>query len=146
MRVNNKKIGVEFEKGYSNQNGKICEKIPGYHNILDKRLFDFAVNIVRYILTLPVKKEFDVFRYQLSKAGTSIGANYQEAIGAFNRKDFIYKLSICLKEARESNYWLRILNKLQLGEEGLRKQLETESLEFTKIFTSSVKTTRSSSS
>ena len=136
---------VDFKGELFSANNELREKHPGYRNILDNRLFEFAVDIVRFILTLPQKKEFDVFRYQLSRAGTSIGANYQEAISAFNRKDFVYKLNICLKEARESNYWLKILDRLQLGEAEKRKYLQTESLEFIKIFTSSIKTTRSSS-
>jgi len=135
------------EIGYDNEIllecNKISEKGSGYKDILERRLFDFAVNIVKFVLTLPVRKEFDVFRYQLSRSGTSIGANYQEAIAAFNKKDFVYKLNICLKEARESNYWLRIIDKLHLGDEKLKRNLETESLEFIKIFTSSIKTARS---
>jgi four helix bundle protein len=144
MKTKTRDGRVDFEKELFTANNEVCEKHLGYRDILDNRLFEFAVNVVKYVLTLPQKKEFDVFRYQLSRSGTSIGANYQEAIGAFNRKDFIYKLSICLKEARESNYWLKILDKLQLGEEQIRKCLQSESLEFVKIFTSSIKTTRSS--
>ncbi len=119
------------------------EKISGYKKVLQERLFRFSVELFNLLFTLPKQKEFDVFRYQLSKSGTSVGANYEEAIGAFSEKDFCNKLGLCLKEARESNYWLRIMNELNLGDKRLCKKLMDESLEFIKIFTSSLKTSRS---
>ena len=121
----------------------ISEKTSDYKVILEERFFNFSVNIIKYLLTLPSNSEYSVFRNQLSKSGTSIGANYEEALGAFGKKDFISKLVICLKESRESNYWLRILRELKLGDESIRKVLEQESAEFIKIFTSSIITSRS---
>lgn len=56
---------------------------------------------------------------QLLKSGTSIGANIEEAIGASSRKDFIAKLAIAYREARESNYWLRLLKEDGLLDEKL---------------------------
>ena len=47
--------------------------------------------------------------YQLAKSGTSIGANYEESQASQSKEDFYYKIGICLREARESNYWLRII-------------------------------------
>ena len=47
--------------------------------------------------------------YQLAKSGTSEGANYEESQASQSKEDFYYKIGICLREARESNYWLRII-------------------------------------
>ena len=49
--------------------------------------------------------------YQLAKSGTSVGANYEESQASQSKEDFYYKIGICLREARESNYWLRLLDK-----------------------------------
>jgi four helix bundle protein len=58
---------------------------------------------------LPKGKEYDVISYQLIKASTSSGANYDEAQAAVSKADFVNKIGISLKEMRESNYWIRIL-------------------------------------
>ena len=47
--------------------------------------------------------------YQLAKSGTSVGANHEESQASQSKEDFYYKIGICLREARESNYWLRII-------------------------------------
>ena len=94
---------------------------------LQDRLFGFAVDILRFILILPQKKEYDVFRYQLSKSGTSMGANYEESQAAVSRKEFENKIAISLKEAKESNYWLRIIEELGIGAHEECKRLTQES-------------------
>jgi four helix bundle protein len=73
------------------------------------RLYDFALKIVLLVKNLP--KEIAAYEIgrQLVKAGTSIAANYEEAKGAFSKEDFIYKISIAFKEARETNLWLRLV-------------------------------------
>jgi four helix bundle protein len=79
-------------------------------NILQQKSFDFAVRIIKlYKYLVEEKKEF-VLSKQLLRSGTSIGANIEESIGGFSRKDFVHKLSISYKEARESVYWLKLLN------------------------------------
>ena len=82
-------------------------------NILRNKSFDFAVRVVnlcRYLVD--EKKEF-VLSKQLLRSGTSIGANVEEAIGGQSRSDFLAKLSIAYKEARESLYWIELLNKTE---------------------------------
>lgn len=80
--------------------------------ILDKS-FDFAIYIVElYKILIKEKREY-VLSKQLLKAGTSIGANVNEATAAQSKKDFIAKMSIASKEARETKYWLRLLNKTE---------------------------------
>ncbi len=76
--------------------------------------------------------------YQLFKAGTSIGANYEEAQAGQSRADFISKNSICLKEARETFYWLRLLVAAEIISLALLGDLLDESEQITKIFGSIV--------
>ncbi len=78
-------------------------------NNLQERLFNFAVNIIQLVRKLPKGKEYDVISYQLIKAATSVGANYEESQGAVSKADFSNKIAISLKEIRESNYWIRII-------------------------------------
>lgn len=80
--------------------------------ILDKS-FDFALSIIELYKTLVAEKEF-VISKQLLRSATSIGANAEEANDAQTKKDFIYKMSISSKEARETRYWLRLLDRSQL--------------------------------
>ena len=76
---------------------------------IDERTFEFAMKIVQAYKFLVAKKEF-VLSKQLLRAGTSIGANVQEAQAAQSRKDFASKMAIASKEARETLYWLRLLS------------------------------------
>ena len=100
---------------------------------LTERLFKFAVNVLKLIQTLPNTVECNVVKYQLAKAATSSGANYEESQAGASRADFNNKVDIALKEMRESNYWLRILDALNLGEEKLRKELVEESRQLKNI-------------
>ena len=101
--------------------------------------FDFAITIIDLYKKLVEKKEF-ILSKQLLRSGTSIGANVEEAIAAQSRKDFISKMSIASKEARETRYWLRLLNKSSLGD--LEYQPYLDSIEhIINILTKIVKTT-----
>lgn len=81
-------------------------------NELSKRLFKFAVDVIKMLRTLKGGYDLKIISYQLGKAATSSGANYEEAQGAVSRADFGNKVGISLKEMREANYWLRILKEL----------------------------------
>jgi len=81
-------------------------------NDLSKRLFGFSVEVIKYTRTLPYQVEYKVIHYQLIKSATSAGANYEESQAGITRADFTNKVRISLKEIRESNYWLRILNEI----------------------------------
>ena len=76
-------------------------------NIIVKKSFQFALNIVKYCEKLENDKHF-VIANQLLKSGTSIGANVREAQNAESKVDFIHKLKIAAKEADETEYWLLI--------------------------------------
>jgi four helix bundle protein len=78
-------------------------------NELQKRLFDFAVNVLKFLPQLAKTPEFNIIRYQLAKSSTSSGANYEEAQAGSSKADFNNKVRISLREMRESNYWLRII-------------------------------------
>lgn len=78
-------------------------------NDLADRLFNFAVRNILFMRNLPNKPEFNNIRYQPSKSSTSPGANYEEAQAGSSKADFIFKTEISLREMRESNYWLRII-------------------------------------
>lgn len=75
--------------------------------------FSFSLSIIQLYKTLVESKEF-VLSKQLLRSGTSIGANIEEATAAQSRKDFISKMAIASKEARETKYWLRLLEKSKL--------------------------------
>ncbi len=80
------------------------------NNIVQQKSFAFAIRIVNvYKYLIAEKKEF-VLSKQLLRSGTSIGANIEESIGGQSDKDFIAKISISYKEARETVYWLKLLH------------------------------------
>ncbi len=83
-------------------------------NIVLEKSYRFALRIVELSLFLSQSKKEFVLSRQLLRSGTSIGANIEEAIGGQSRKDFMMKITIAYKEARETHYWLRILRDSQL--------------------------------
>ena len=78
-------------------------------NQIQVKSYRFALRIVKLYTFLSEKKKEFVLSKQVLKSGTSIGANVEEALGAQSKADFICKLAIAYKEARETNYWIRIL-------------------------------------
>ena len=79
-------------------------------NIIENKTFDFAIRIVRLYKYLSKDKDTIVLAKQLLRCGTSIGANVSEAQKAQSRADFHSKMTIALKEANETHYWLRLLH------------------------------------
>lgn len=78
-------------------------------NIIQQKSYAFAIKIIElYKYLIGTKKEF-ILSKQLLRSGTSIGANIEEALGGQSKKDFISKLSIAYKEARETKYWLSLI-------------------------------------
>jgi four helix bundle protein len=77
-----------------------------------KRTFNFGITCLKYLRTLETNPENNLIRFQLGKSCTSIGANYEESQAGSSKADFINKVKIALREARETNYWLRILKEL----------------------------------
>jgi len=86
-------------------------KEPTKNIILDKS-FNFSFRIISLYKLLTAQKEFIISK-QILRPGTSIGANVEESTAVQSRKDFLSKITIASKEARETRYWLKFLNKSQ---------------------------------
>lgn len=109
---------------------------------IDERTFDFALLIIEAYKYLIEKKEF-VLSKQLLGSGTSIGANAHEAQAAQSKKDFMSKMAIASKEARETDYWLRLLDKSgYLNNFGKKDQLFSEIRGIINVLTKIVKTSK----
>lgn len=102
-------------------------------NDLLNRTFVFGVNCLKFLKTLPNSYEINVVKVQLSKSSTSIGANYEESQAGSSRADFRNKIRIALREARETNYWLRIIKELEVSDNDKLSVLLQESLEIKNI-------------
>jgi len=102
------------------------------------RTFCFGVNVLKFLNRLPYSQVYKVAILQLSRSATSVGANYEEAQGATSKRDFNYKIGISYREARESEYWLRILKELYHEEifNNDFNQHREEAIELKKIFAS----------
>ena len=78
-------------------------------SVIHVKSYSFAIRIVKlYQYLIKERKEYSLAK-QILKSGTSIGANIEEATGGYSKKEFLSKLSISYREARETHYWLRIL-------------------------------------
>jgi four helix bundle protein len=120
--------------------------MKGENVVLDK-FFKFSLRVVRLYQHLCKEKKEYVLSKQLLRSGTSIGANINEAQAAQSKKDFIAKLSIASKEAREVQYWPQLLCEtgyLDTSEKYVQTMLD-ESLELVKLLTSIIKTTQAKS-
>lgn len=78
-------------------------------NVVKEKSFSFAIEIIHFYKIISQERKEFVLSKQLLRAGTSIGANIREAEHAESKADFIHKLSIALKEANETEYWLDLL-------------------------------------
>ena len=104
---------------------------------LEDRTFEFAKNIALYVRKLPRNISNLEYGKQAVDASGSVGANYIEANEALGKKDFLMRIKICRKEAKESAYWLRLIietNDKEFAQDGLR--LLNEAVELRKIFSS----------
>jgi len=109
-------------------------------NIIQEKSYSFALRVIQLNkLIITENKEFVIGR-QILKSGTSIGANIEEAIGAQSRKDFLSKVSISYKEARETHYWLRLLRDSKIIKPNLADSLLEDCTELLKIIGSIIKT------
>lgn len=109
-------------------------------NAIKEKSFDFALSIIELYKQLKEQKEFIISK-QLLRSGTSIGANVSESEAAQSKKDFIAKVSISSKEARETLYWLQLLQKSKLVDLDYTPYIK-EAEEIVRILTSIVKTSQ----
>jgi four helix bundle protein len=106
------------------------------------RLLDFSVAIIQICVKLQRTAIGRHIGGQLLGAGTSVGANYEEACGAASRTDFIYKLTIVYREIRESIYWLKLLRKSELLGKEEADDILNEALQIRAIIGESLKTAK----
>jgi four helix bundle protein len=106
--------------------------------------FQFALEIIALYCQLRDRREYDLSR-QLLRSGTSIGANVEEATAAQSRSDFLSKMSVASKEARETRYWLRLLKESRLVVDIDMTEALEHVEELIRILTSIVKTTKEGS-
>lgn len=109
---------------------------------IEEKSFRFAVRIVKLSRHLSETKREFILSRQLLRSGTSIGANTAEAQQAQSRADFIAKPSIALKEAVETNYWLRLLRETDYLEESQFQSLHQDCRELERMLTAILKTTK----
>jgi four helix bundle protein len=108
-------------------------------SIIQQKSFAFALRIIQLYRELQSQREFILSR-QLLRSGTSIGANVEEAGAGQSRRDFLAKMAVASKEARETRYWLKLLRESQLAAVDVSEELELVD-ELIRILTSIVKTT-----
>lgn len=112
-------------------------------NVVKNKSFNFALRIVKlYQYLIDYKKEF-VLSKQVLRSGTSIGALIRESEHAESKDDFIHKLSVALKEANETDYWLQLLYKSNLIKQKEFESINSDLTELLKLLTSIIKTTKS---
>lgn len=109
-------------------------------SLVQKKSFKFSLKVISLYADLKKEKEF-VISNQLLRSGTSIGANIEEASAAQSKRDFAAKMSISSKEARETKYWLRLLDQSELTKIEV-KSLLLDIEELIRMLTAIVKTTR----
>ena len=97
-------------------------------NLILTKSYAFGLRIVKLYLHLQKKKVDLGLCSQILNSGTAIGANVEEAVGGISRKDFINKLQIAYKEARETRYWLRLLKDSEIMEKKLSESFLKDSL------------------
>jgi len=108
-------------------------------SIVKQKSYEFALQIIK-LCTQPRSDRHYEISSQLLRSGTSIGANVEEALAGQSRKDFFAKMSIASKEARETNYWLRLIKDAGIVDGQEAGKLIGLSEELIKILTSIVKT------
>ena len=110
--------------------------------MLAEKSIAFAIRIVKCYKYLVNEKNEYVMAKQILRSGTSIGANVHEAIYAQSKADFMSKMSISLKEASETSYWLVLLRKTDFIDEKIYSSLKGEVDEIIRIIVSTLKTVR----
>jgi len=111
-------------------------------SIIQQKSYAFALVVIALYKNLVTDKKEFVLSKQVLRSGTSIGANIQEAVASQSKRDFIHKLSISLKEARETQYWLNLLKDSSYIPKPEFNKLNNSCDEIKKILTSIILTTK----
>jgi len=118
------------------------KRTPTPADLLEDRLIEFAVRIIKLSACLPKTPAGRHIAGQILRSGTSPAPNYGEARGAESPADFIHKLRIVLKELNETSIWLRIIERSKLLRKELLTDLIGECVELCRIFTPTLQTSR----
>ncbi|MBS4042575.1 MAG: four helix bundle protein [Chitinophagaceae bacterium] len=111
-------------------------------SIVLTKTYEFSLEIIKTYKVLNKElQEFTLFK-QMLRSGTSIGANVNEAISAQSKRDFVHKLSIALKESRETLYWLKLLSDSEYLTDEIFVSLKVKNEEINKILSSIMMTTK----
>ena len=110
-------------------------------NVIKDKSMAFAVRIVRLCKYLSEQKEF-VMSKQILRSGTSIGANVHEAVYGQSKRDFTAKMSIALKEAAETEYWLELLHKTEYLQTEAYESIVADCKELCKLLTAIVRNSK----
>ncbi|UAY50964.1 four helix bundle protein [Ferruginibacter albus] len=111
-------------------------------NVVVDKSYQFSLRIVKLYMHLKKNKIERELILQLLRSGTSIGANIEESIGGSSKRDFIHKLEIAYREARETKYWLRLLRDSDLLETKLADSFIKDGEEILKILTAILKSSK----
>lgn len=114
----------------------------GKHNPARDLSYEFALNIVETVRLVQKQEKEYILTKQCLRSGTSIGANIEEALGAQSRRDFISKMSISYKEARETHYWLRLMRDTCYLDKAVSDNLLNSCDELIRLLTSIIKTSK----
>ncbi len=111
-------------------------------NVVQIKSYAFAVRIIKVFKCLSAQKKEFVLSKQLLRCGTSIGANVRESEHAQSKADFIHKLSISLKEANETEYWLDLLYETNYLTDEEFRNVKNKNIEILKLLTSIINTSK----
>ena len=111
-------------------------------NVIENKSFQFAIRIVRLYKFLCEEKKKYILSKQLLRAGTSIGANVTESQQAQSKPDFVSKISIALKEASETKYWIKLLGATEYLSENQTKSILDDCVEIEKILVTILKSAK----
>lgn len=109
---------------------------------LTERTYQFALKALEIVESIPESRSGNVVARQLARSGTSIGSNFEESRAAESTPDFIHKMSICLKEARETHYWLRIVRDKKMVQQSMIHPTLLEAEEIMNILGASIRTAK----
>jgi four helix bundle protein len=121
----------------------VFEKSVKYGNAVLEKSFDFSIRIIKlYEYLIKKNRNVEPLLKQFLRSGTSIGANITEAQSAYTKKDFINKLGISLKEARESEYWIRLLSATNYLDKKESESIQNDCEELIKLLTTIIKNSK----
>ena len=125
---------------------KVQEESIKYGNVVLEKSFNFSIRVLKlYRFLLKQDRSLEPILKQILRSGTSIGANITEAQNAPSTKDFINKLNISLKEARESEFWLNLFKASDIINEKSFKSLQQDCKELIKLLIAIIKTAKNNS-